>query len=89
MEPSSKPQNSDPKSSLFKSPNQHIMGKAVSDLGTQEELKISFIRNRTECGEFKKKKKKTPQKHKIKIHWRETDNTVKQASILFVERLNG
>lgn len=35
------------------------MGKAVSDLGTQEELKISFIRNRTECGEFKKKKKNT------------------------------
>lgn len=62
------------------------MGKAVSDLGTQEELKISFIRNRTECEEFKKKKKNTSETQDKNPLER---NTVKQASILFVERLNG
>lgn len=32
-------------------------------------------------------KNKAPQKHKIKIHRRETNNSLKQASILFVESL--
>lgn len=61
------------------------MGKAVSDIGTQEELKISSI----EKEQSGKNKKQTTSETQDQKSTEEKDNSLKHASISFVESLNG
>ena len=65
---------------------EHITGKAVSDFGTQEEWNISFIRKGIEWEEYTTEHLRNT---RSKLHWRETNGSLRQASILRVESLNG